>query len=138
MTDNPTIRIPLKPPMTEASYFDYIIGSTDTGGLFLDPSKSTSWHLVAGQHETRFSSHSELKYNLLTEIESLKQRVAQLEGSIEIIDELEWDEAIEKARAFFAEREGPVYPDELAESLGTSVSQAIELCEALMEEGLVA
>jgi len=75
---------------------------------------------------------------LLSEINSLKERVAKLEAVIEIVDELDWDTALARAREFFTSaKRSNVYPTELAEHLGTSISQAIDLCELLAAEGVV-
>ena len=138
MSDFQTFRIPRGQQTVEASVFARSLKVAATEGLFLDSTVVSSSHVVVGRHKTTVSSDPKMERNLLAEIENLEQRVANLEASIEIVDELSWEEAIEKARAFFANRAGPAYPDELADSLETSVSQAIALCEALEQEGLVA
>jgi hypothetical protein len=62
-----------------------------------------------------------------------------LEGAIEVVEELDWDAALSAARLFFAERgKAPAYPTDLADYLRTSVSQAMELCDALEKEGSIA
>ena len=74
---------------------------------------------------------------LSEEVEELRQRISALEEAL-FIDELEWDEALQRARKHFRSRRGcSVLPTELAEALGTSVSQALDLCEALEREGAV-
>jgi hypothetical protein len=76
--------------------------------------------------------------NLLSEISALKERVAKLEQVIEVVDELDWDLALSKAREFFTrEKRKDVRPPELADYLGTSISQAADLCDALEREGIV-
>jgi hypothetical protein len=75
---------------------------------------------------------------LLSEVNSLKERVAKLEAAIEIVDELDWGSALARARDFFtSSKRSNVYPTELAEYLGTSISQAMDLCEFLAAEGVV-
>jgi hypothetical protein len=77
--------------------------------------------------------------DLLREIEELRERVGLLEQTTEIIDEPDMDEALETARSYFDSKPGHrIYPDELAAAIGTSVSQAIEICEALEKEGSIA
>ena len=75
---------------------------------------------------------------LLMEISSLKERVAKLEAAIEIVEELDWDDALARGRIYFDSHPGkPIFPDELAAEISTSISQAIEVCEALQKEGAV-
>jgi hypothetical protein len=75
----------------------------------------------------------------MAEIEQLKRRVASLEEALEIVDELEWDQALARARAFFADNPGkPTTPDVLARILKTSIMQAADICTQLETEGLVA
>lgn len=54
-----------------------------------------------------------------------------------VVEELDWEEALARAREFFNKSAGPIFPTDLAAELATSVSQAVELCDALEEEGLV-
>ena len=76
--------------------------------------------------------------DLLAEISDLRRRVASVEQALDLVDEMNWDEALVAARGLFASRKGEgIYPTELADILGTSVSQAVELCEALEKEGAV-
>ena len=138
MSDFQTLRIPRGQQTVEASGFTSSLEVGATEGFFLGATVVSSSNVVVGRHKTWVSSDPKLERNLLAEIENLEQRVANLEASIEFVDELPWRDALQKARVFFEEHTGSIYPDELAESLRTSVSQAIALCEALEQEGLVA
>jgi hypothetical protein len=78
-------------------------------------------------------------HDLIRDLERLEERIAALEQAINIIDEPDLDEATGKARSYFDSNPGrPIYPDELAAAIGTSVSQAIEICEILEKEGSIA
>jgi hypothetical protein len=75
---------------------------------------------------------------LRQEIERLNRRVTALEQTILVVSELDFAEALERARKVFDSRPGQkIYPDELAAILGTSVSQAVEVCTALEKEGSI-
>jgi hypothetical protein len=59
-------------------------------------------------------------------------------AAIEIVEELDWDDALSRGRAYFDSHPGKaIFPDELAFALQTSISQAIDICEALQKEGAV-
>jgi hypothetical protein len=93
---------------------------------------------MAGQYTRTVSVSRQEPSLLLLEIQSLKERVAKLEEAIEVVDELDWDTALARARDFFtSSRRINVYPTELAEHLGTSISQAMDICELLASEGVV-
>jgi len=70
-------------------------------------------------------------------VADLQKRVASLEMQIGAIDELEWDDALAKARDFFAEPRTADAAD-VAEAIGTSVTQAVDLLAALEAEGAIA
>jgi hypothetical protein len=92
----------------------------------------------AGLYTETFTTGHQHTAQLLAEISALKARVAKLEAAFEIVEELDWDDALLRARAYFDARPGQsVFPDELASFLKTSISQAIELCEALEREGAI-
>jgi hypothetical protein len=77
--------------------------------------------------------------NLLDEIAELNKRIATLEQAINVVEELDLELALDRARAFFDSKRGQsIYPDELAQAIGTSVSQAVEVCEVLEREGEIA
>ncbi len=76
---------------------------------------------------------------ILLEIEKLKRRVSSLEAVLEVVDELPWEEALDRGRAYFADNpDKPTTPDVLARILMTSVAQAADVCLQLEKEGLVA
>lgn len=85
---------------------------------------------------TRPAKRQEL---VLQEIEKLKRRVSTLEEALEIVDELPWEEALDRGRAYFADNpDKPTTPDVLARVLRTSITQASDVCLQLEKEGLVA
>ena len=76
--------------------------------------------------------------NLRAEIDALKSRVAALENAFEFVEELEWDDALTRARGYFLKHKGQsISPIDLAAILNTSYSQAADICEALEKEGAV-
>lgn len=77
----------------------------------------------------------EIPQALLAEIAKLNARVDALESLFEYVEELDWGVALAKARQIFLSSDAPVSPIELADALGTSYSQAIELCEVLEKAG---
>ena len=112
---------------TAATAGDTLLGNLFPSGLAAGVGAVSAGGFAVGTQE------------LLAEIEGLKSRVAALESAIEVIDELDWQEALKRARAYFDSRPGQkIYPDELAGAIRTSISQAIDVCEALEKEGAVA
>lgn len=82
---------------------------------------------------------AKLQDKILAELEHLKRRVASLEQALEIVDELPWDDALDRGRSYFADNpDRPTTPDILAVVLETSVVQAADVCAQLEREGLVA
>jgi hypothetical protein len=80
-----------------------------------------------------------LQDKILTELEQLKRRVASPEQALEIVDELPWEDAVDRGRSYFADNpDRPTTPDILAVVLQTSVAQAADVCAQLEREGLVA
>ncbi len=110
-------------------------------GIFLLDARLSGSNTVSTVSLTRtLHSHSSVmdRYDvLLAEVTALRSRVAALEGMFEVIEELDWETALSRGRELFKTASKPLYPTEVADALKTSVSQAIEVCEALELEGSV-
>lgn len=76
---------------------------------------------------------------LVEQVALLNRKIDALSGGAEDADEVDipFEAAIALAREYFSKHKEPTYPDELAERIGISVGQAIEVCEALVKEGQV-
>lgn len=72
---------------------------------------------------------------LLSEIAGLKARIEALESAFEVVEEMDWAEALAKSREIFSAHKVPLSAVELADALGTSYSQAIEICGILEGAG---
>jgi hypothetical protein len=100
--------------------------------------KAARTHVIHATARSWPHENFEASINLPDQIRALEARVAKLESEIGVVDELSWEVAIDWARRFFDQNVGKsFFPDDLAQAIGTSVSQAIELCAALEKEGAV-
>jgi hypothetical protein len=101
---------------------------------------ATSAAMVRMSHKGQAARRpARLQDKILEELEELKRRVASLEQALEIVDELPWDDALDRGRSYFADNpDRPTTPDVLAVILETSVAQAADVCAHLEREGLVA
>jgi hypothetical protein len=75
---------------------------------------------------------------LTDRIAALEAKVEALQASLHVVEELGWEDALARAREYFESHPDlPTTPDILAEEIGTSIEQAVELSEYLMGEGLL-
>jgi hypothetical protein len=119
----------------DASSGEFRIGAFDIGSYASFPLADT---IQATGVEFRILGGGVLTSSLVDVIEQLKKRITALEQAIEIVEEPDFEVALEKARRFFDGSRGQKFhPDELADAIGTSVSQAIEICDTLEKEGSI-